>query len=788
MTASSGGRALWRFRHTVADFLPPFNFLTLHYLYFILMGLVSSAIFYGASTPARSVSYVDSLYLCVSAMTGAGLNTVCAYLSTAKAPRIYGMLIHYAQVNLAALNTFQQAELFVLLMLGSAILISSVVLIVRKMAFESKFQGIVEDRIRNRPLQRIVHLSAPLATREDITPATCTDHQSSSNAPAEERVARPSVRKTALPKMNSKDRPDTSFSVAPALEENTLHTVLTQRDDDHIRWAEDPSLPRPHSRSRHHMFPMAGVGARGDIMNDPKDVLPNSELHDQLDQRIKSTKAITGTRKSFPSSGSISRNSQFFGLSQADREKLGGVEYKAISFLSWLVPAYFIAFHLLGCLALGAWMWYHYPQVARNNGLDPFWTGAFFACSAFNNSGYSLLDSGVIPLQKSAFILLTMGFLILAGNTLYPAFLRLIVWTMKCLLPENTSYSDRKMVLDFILDHPRRIYTNMFPSRHTWYLVGTVFLFNAIDWAAFEVLSIGNEEVRNLGAWRALDGLFQALSVRSGGFYVVTIANLNQGLLVLYILMMASSHCYHQEVPVRMWQVTKGLFTVRVGLSGDGDNEVRNFIIIRNKHFKANISVYRNTNIYEERSLGIYAGDVREAERPSFPAQSTLGRLRRYISGRDAPQESRGYFLRQQLRGQLSHDLWWIALAVVLISICENKRYNEHPVVFATMNIVFEVVSAYGCVGISTGVPWNTYAFSGAWQTVSKLILVAVMLRGKHRGLPVSIDRAIMLPDVSLEWAEEEDAVLRLERTRTLERSRSRSKSVGPQSRVVSGR
>lgn len=57
--------------------LPPFNFLTLHYAYFIFMPLVCSAIFWGAS---RQVSYVDSLFLCVSAITGAGLNTVCPSL------------------------------------------------------------------------------------------------------------------------------------------------------------------------------------------------------------------------------------------------------------------------------------------------------------------------------------------------------------------------------------------------------------------------------------------------------------------------------------------------------------------------------------------------------------------------------------------------------------------------------------------------------------------------------------------------------------------------------------
>lgn len=68
---------------TLMAVLPPLNFLTLHYVYFIVTGLVSSVIFYLTSTPWQSVAYVDAIFLCVSAMTGAGLNTVCtSYLAT----------------------------------------------------------------------------------------------------------------------------------------------------------------------------------------------------------------------------------------------------------------------------------------------------------------------------------------------------------------------------------------------------------------------------------------------------------------------------------------------------------------------------------------------------------------------------------------------------------------------------------------------------------------------------------------------------------------------------------
>lgn len=57
-------------------YLPPLNFITLHYAYFLLVCLVFTLVFWGASEPRLSISFVDSLYCVVSAMSEAGLNTV----------------------------------------------------------------------------------------------------------------------------------------------------------------------------------------------------------------------------------------------------------------------------------------------------------------------------------------------------------------------------------------------------------------------------------------------------------------------------------------------------------------------------------------------------------------------------------------------------------------------------------------------------------------------------------------------------------------------------------------
>jgi hypothetical protein len=61
---------------TVKLYLPPVNFITLHYAYFISITLLGSLVFWSASNPAKSIGWWDSVFMVMSAMTATGLNTV----------------------------------------------------------------------------------------------------------------------------------------------------------------------------------------------------------------------------------------------------------------------------------------------------------------------------------------------------------------------------------------------------------------------------------------------------------------------------------------------------------------------------------------------------------------------------------------------------------------------------------------------------------------------------------------------------------------------------------------
>jgi Trk-type K+ transport system membrane component len=93
--------------------------------------------------------------------------------------------------------------------------------------------------------------------------------------------------------------------------------------------------------------------------------------------------------------------------------------------------------------------------------------------------------------------------------------------------------------------------------------------------------------------------------------------------------------------------------------------------------------------------------------------------------------------------------------------ITDSSRYGW----FTVFAIIFEVTSAYANVGFSLGVPYvrNPFAtftlpslmlsvdqsdasFATSLSTVSKLVLMAAMIRGRTRELPIAIDRAVLTP------------------------------------------
>jgi potassium uptake Trk family protein len=181
-----------------------------------------------------------------------------------------------------------------------------------------------------------------------------------------------------------------------------------------------------------------------------------------------------------------------------------------------------------------------------------------------DNLGFTLTPDSMVSFQDAEFPLIVMSFLAYAGNTCYPCLLRLVIWIISKFCPEGSS---TKETLSFLLDHPRRCYTLLFPSRPTWVLFGVLFVLNFIDVLLIIVLDLDNPTVNVLPAGtRIVAAIFQAANSRHTGAATFNLANVNPAVQFSLVVMM-----YIAAFPIA-------------------------------------ISI-RASNTYEEKSLGIYVED-----------------------------------------------------------------------------------------------------------------------------------------------------------------------------------
>ncbi|KMK55506.1 cation transporter, putative [Aspergillus fumigatus Z5] len=181
------------------------------------------------------------------------------------------------------------------------------------------------------------------------------------------------------------------------------------------------------------------------------------------------------------SQATIGRNSQFYNLTEEDREMLGGIEYRSLKLLLKIVTGYFFGLHLFGAICLVGWIQHadsKYREYLAKCGQGNVWWGFYSAQTMVGNLGFTLTPDSMISFQDATFPLIVMSFLAYAGNTFYPCLLRFIIWTVFKLCPERSSM---KEPLSFLLKHPRRCYTLLFPSKPTWVLFGILFTMNFVD-------------------------------------------------------------------------------------------------------------------------------------------------------------------------------------------------------------------------------------------------------------------------------------------------------------------
>ncbi|KAF5317199.1 hypothetical protein D9611_004011 [Ephemerocybe angulata] len=758
------------------------NFYRIHLIFFTVTPLFFSVIFY-LSNGRYKISYIDSLFNCVSSITVCGLATV----------------------DLSTLTPWQQVILFIQMCIGSPIVASWLVVFNRRRYIRTNCSRIFADFVAKkeqeaqsrgswRRLLNLLGIPSP-------TPSVASDEENTSEKHRGPRSGAPGPLRADMvrrmdhvePKLINPSGLVTGESGAtpgihvtgatpPGSVTNANATTSISRD---YSGSSDPHITDEHRKgdpSAHVGFPRTMTVEFGDLpkprtRNNP--IIPEQNMSDtdrasrhfstnlslsnhpthqsyrthhsthththhslhnakhtgyggfpmphtiikrlfrkafpNLDRKLTRTLTVPVTMSFvsvptrqpgekqatyLPSDAmKVGRNSQFdvVSMTQDQLIEIAYLEYQALGLLLWVIPAYHFGCQLLAFIVIAPYIstprWHETfvpPNLVRS--VNPVWFSAFQTVSAYTNTGTSLVDQSMLPFQEAYPMIFFLIFLILAGNTCFPILLRLVIW---CMAKASKRGTDLNNVTYFLLDHPRRCYIYLFPSHQTWFLLTVVLLLTTIDWFFFLILDLGNEAISAIPTGvRVLAGFMQSIAVRAAGFGIVPLGALAPAVKVLYVIMM-----YISVYPIAM--------------------------------------SIRSTNVYEEKSLGIFHEDVDGEE--EFENRQKGEEERTNIFGR---------YLAMHARQQLAFDMWWIAISLFVLCIAEghNLTNPEKFGWFTIFNLLFELVSAYGTVGLSLGLPTNNYSFAGALRTISKLVICAVMIRGRHRGLPVAIDRAVMFP------------------------------------------
>lgn len=761
------------------------NFYRVHLLFFSFTPLILSAVLY-ASNGQTKISYIDALFNSVSAMTVCGLATV----------------------DLSSMTGWQQVILFIQMSLGSPVAVSWFMVYLRRHYFAKKFEHLVTaaagkathsphikkpatswpkrlavlfrlttlaadsksddssdgkgphqdsyapKRLRVDMIRRMADAPVPVNPSGWISGGIVPATRSSNVSPPENRrlsfaEADPNIRNTQM-KSPSPSAPVQSSSKSRRLSDpgertqpsaGPLHRFETiAAPSQHLHSTQTIEFAPTPARVRQERWPALSAGIRTDArsfrpsmnltMGDRHTIrsLKNSGFggfpmpHEILQSlfhlffpgiRRQITKTVTIPRTTTITSlhgknimsgakpvsyvsfdAVVGRNSTFPLLTNEQLEELGGVEYRALNALLWIVAGYHLSVQIIAYVIVAPYMnipkWQdNFVPPALHRSVPPPWFSLFQTVSAYTNTGMSLVDTSMVPFRTAYPMIIVLIYLVLAGNTCFPIFLRFWIWILAKLVPERSRASE---TLHFLLDHPRRCFIYLFPSHQTWFLLTIVITLNLTDWFSFLVLDIGNPEVENIPlGTRVIVGLLQAVAVRAAGFGTISLSALAPAVKVLYVIMM-----YISVYPIAM-------------------------------------SV-RSTNVYEEQSLGIFHNGLEDDEDTFEAHGSRVTVWSRYLA--------------MHARKQLAFDMWWLCLALFFVCIIERSdlQNNDNASWLNVFSIVFELVSAYGTVGLSLGIPTANYSLSGALRPLSKLIICLVMIRGRHRGLPVAIDRAILLP------------------------------------------
>ncbi|CAN6206768.1 unnamed protein product [Urochloa humidicola] len=343
---------------------------------------------------------------------------------------------------------------------------------------------------------------------------------------------------------------------------------------------------------------------------------------------------------------------------------------RSVRYLGFVVFGYLASIHVLGFLLVFLYIT-HVPTaraILIKKGINVALFSASITVSSFANGGLIPTNENMAIFSKNAGLLLLLSGQILAGNLLFPLFLRLLVWFMGRVTKLERL---KRMIRD-----PKELqYSYLLPKLPTAFLSSTVVgllavavtMFSAIDWNSLLFDGLSSYQ-------KIVNALFTVVNTRHSGENSIDCSLISPAVLVLIIAMM----------------------------------------------YLPPLTTFAPPN-----------GDDQTKEEKVVPKRSWVLNL-------------------------AFSQLVCNVIFVIVVCITERRRLRNDPLNFSTLNMIFEVISAYGNVGMSTGYSCSRlqqlhpesichdkpYSFSGWWSDEGKMMIVLIMLYGRLKSFSTGTGKA----------------------------------------------
>jgi hypothetical protein len=329
------------------------------------------------------------------------------------------------------------------------------------------------------------------------------------------------------------------------------------------------------------------------------------------------------------------------------------------------------------------------------------------------------------------------------GTSLFPFLLRNVVIFVRILAPWR-----HKVIFDYILTNNHRLSTLLFPAVQTRiYLLVTSLLY-ILGVSISLILDLHSDVFASYTpGTRFLIFLFQTVNTRFAGFSTIDISTLATATLLVYLMLMATKPqmlCAIDESPFELsWLALQAREEVDAQTGPVLPKPVSPLHSRSGSIASASAGgalpmeqmarfLRRQSLVTKDRARQQFATTMSRNGRNQKPQHIRSLRIRLFLI----------YFARAIIKHTLSFVILtrtWLFLFIFLICAIEYRRMAPVDPNITVFKVIFEIISAFGAVGLSLGYPNVASSFASVLSPASKTILVITMLMGRHRGLLASM-------------------------------------------------